>query len=47
MLFIHSKKINKITKKELIDSDIVKAHPQSTQRIDEERYVKLKQLMKE
>ena len=47
LLFIHSKKINKITKKELIDSNIIKAHPQSAQRLDEKNYVKLKKLMEE
>lgn len=47
MLFIFSKKINKITKKELIKSNIIKSHPQSTQRIDEEKYIEFKKLMKE
>ncbi len=47
MLFIHSKKINKITKKKLIESNIIKAHPQSIQSIGDEKYVKLKKLMKE
>lgn len=47
ILFIFSKKINKITKKNLINSNIIKAPPQSTQRIDENGYVKLKKLMKE
>lgn len=47
MLFIYSKKINKITKKTLIDSNIIRAHPQSTQRIDHDKYLMLKKLMKE
>lgn len=47
ILFIFSKKINKITKKELIKSNIIKSHPQSTQRIDEEKYIEFKKLMKE
>lgn len=41
------KKINKINSKDLIDSKIIKAPPQSTQRIDEDNYKKLKKLMGE
>lgn len=45
MLFIYSKKINKINKKELINLKIIKSHPQSTQSVSEKNYKKLKKLM--
>lgn len=46
ILFIHSKKINKISPNLLIDNNIIKAAPQSIQKISDFKYKKLKKLIR-
>lgn len=46
LLFIHSLKFNKISKKTLINMDIIKSSPQTARGLNHEKYLELKKVIK-